>query len=76
MLIWFSVNGVAFTSDNKQDKPFTSMPTALIFCKRASTNVVPEPQKGSKTMSPFFANFSKIVLGNCGGNFAGYGCIE
>jgi hypothetical protein len=45
--------GVVLTFEIKQANGFASIPTELRFVILASTRVVPEPQNGSRTVSPF-----------------------
>src|SRR3989338_7144204 len=51
---------------------FKSRPIAFLLRSYASTNVVPQPQKGSKIVSPFLVKDLIVLFGICGINLAGY----
>jgi hypothetical protein len=51
-------------------KGLISIPRDRLPAMRASTQLVPEPQNGSKTKSPFSEYLSIKNLGICGMSFA------
>ena len=50
---------------------FKSTPMAFLLRSLASTNVVPQPQKGSRIISPSFVKALIVLFGIWGMNLAG-----